>query len=318
MTTARPKGEVPDSVVERLVSDRDFTRFQTLIHREAGIWLPPAKRALLAGRLARRLRELGLASFGEYYKCVEADPGELIRMLDRITTNETHFFREPRHFEFLAQEVFPRWQAEAARGRRPCRARVWSSACSTGEEPYSLAMALLRAFPPGSGWDLEVLATDLSTEVLDRAQQALWPLGKSGEIPGVYLKAFMLRGSGPSEGMMKAGPEIRSIVRFARQNLNDESYPVVGEFDAIFCRNVLIYFDAPVKERVVGRLLGHLAQDGHLFLGHAESLSGTALPVQSVIPTVYGHAAGRAGHATKQAAGDLAVRAARLEGVNPR
>ena len=301
MIGSHPHDEAPGSELERLVGDRDFARFQALIHREAGIWLAPVKRALLAGRLARRLRELGLASFGEYYQRVEADPAELVRMLDRVTTNETHFFREPRHFDFLVEEVFPRWQAEAARRSRPKRARIWSAACSTGEEPYSLAMALLRAFPPGSGWDLEILATDLSTRVLERAEQAVWPLEKSREIPDAYLKAFMLRGSGPSEGMMKAGPEIRSIVRFARQNLNDESYPALGEFDAVFCRNVLIYFDAPIKDRVVDHLLAHLAPDGNLFLGHAESLSGTTLPVRSVFPTVYGHAAGHAaGHGVRQ------------------
>jgi chemotaxis protein methyltransferase CheR len=293
MTAGCSQGEGPAGSVERLVGDRDFARFQALIHREAGIWLAPMKRVLLAGRLARRLRELGLSSFGEYYQRVEADAVERVRMLDHVTTNETHFFREPRHFEFLAGEVFPRWQAEAAQGRRPRRVRVWSAACSTGEEPYSIAMALLRAFPAGSGWDLEILATDLSTRVLDRARQAVWPLEKSREIPDADLRAFMLRGAGPSEGMMKAGPEIRSLVRFARQNLNDASYPPFGAFDAVFCRNVLIYFDAPTKEQVVRRLLGHVAPEGYLFLGHAESLSGTSLPVRSIFPTAYCHGAGQ-------------------------
>jgi chemotaxis protein methyltransferase CheR len=208
-------------------------------------------------------------------------------MLDHVTTNETHFFREPRHFELLAADVFPRWSADAAAGRRPRRARIWSAACSTGEEPYSLAMALLRAFPPGSGWDLEILATDLSTRVLDRARAALWPLEKAKEIPDADLKAFMLRGTGSQEGLMKAGPELRELVRFQRLNLNDAAYPGVGEFDLVLCRNVLIYFDAPTKERVVGRLLEHLAPDGLLFLGHAESVVGTGLPLQPVVPTVY-------------------------------
>ena len=289
--TAECSHEGQAGSAERLVGDRDFARFQALIHHEAGIWLAPVKRALLAGRLGKRLRELHLASFGEYYQRVEADAAERVTMLDLVTTNETHFFREPRHFEFLTQEVFPRWQAEAAAGRRARRARVWSAACSTGEEPYSLAMVLLAAFPPSSGWELEVLATDLSTRVLDRARDAVWHMEKRSEIPDEYLKAFMLRGAGASEGLMKAGPEIRSIVRFARQNLNDPSYPPFGAFDAVFCRNVLIYFDAPIKERVVARLLEHLAPEGHLFLGHAESLSGTQLPVRSLFPTVYGHGA---------------------------
>jgi chemotaxis protein methyltransferase CheR len=210
-------------------------------------------------------------------------------MLDHVTTNETHFFREPRHFELLAEEVFPRWRAEADEGRRPRRLRVWSAACSTGEEPYSLAMAFLRAFPPGSAWTADILATDLSTRVLDRARDAVWPLDKSREIPAADLKTFMLRGTGSQEGLMRAGPELRALVRFGRLNLNDASYGDLGEFDLVFCRNVLIYFDPPTKERVVGRLLGHLAPDGLLFLGHAESLSGTSLGVAPVIPTVYRH-----------------------------
>ncbi|GEJ58401.1 CheR family methyltransferase [Anaeromyxobacter diazotrophicus] len=281
----------PTLAPERAIAARDFAKFQALIHREAGIWLAPEKQMLLVGRLGRRVRELGLGSFDAYYQRVEADPDERVRMLDHITTNETHFFREPRHFELLEEQVFPRWIAEAARGARPRRARVWSAACSTGEEPYSLAMALLRAFPPGSGWELEILATDLSTRVLERARAAVWPLEKSREIPVDHLKAYMWKGTGTQEGLMKAGPELRALVRFARLNLVDEVDASTGRFDLIFCRNVLIYFDAPTKQRVVARLLRHLATDGQLFLGHAESLSGMGLPVRSEVPTVYSHAA---------------------------
>ncbi len=271
----------------RSVSDVEFERFQALVHREAGIWLSPVKKALLAGRLAKRLRELGLASYGDYYEIVRADEAERTHMLDCICTNETHFFREPRHFEVLAECVYPAWQAEADAGRRPRRIRAWSAACSTGEEPYTLAMSLLRAFPPGSGWDIEILATDLSTRVLERARQAVWPIVKSREIPPACLKAFMLRGTGSQEGRMKAGPEIRSLVRFARLNLNEEAYPAAGQFDLLFCRNVLIYFDAATKARVIDRLLGHLAPAGLLFLGHAESLGSAADRLRTVIPTVY-------------------------------
>ncbi len=284
----------PGGEIGQLIGDEEFARFQALIHGEAGIWLAPVKRTLLVGRLSGRLRELGLTSFGEYYERVTADEAERARMLDRVTTNETHFFREPRHFEFLAEEVFPRWHAEAEEGGRPRRLRIWSAACSSGEEPYSLAMAALRAFPPGSGWDLEILATDLSTRVLDLAQKAVWPLEKSREIPEAELKAFMLRGTGPLRGTMKAGPELRELVHFARLNLNDAEYPAIGEFDLVFCRNVLIYFDAASKEQVVGQLLEHLAPSGYLFLGHAESLSCTAFPVKSIIPNIYAHREARA------------------------
>ena len=275
--------------LQELVSEQEFARFQALIHREAGIWLASNKRALLAGRLARRVRELGLPSFRAYRELVERDDAERVRMLDRITTNETHFFREPRHFEFLAGEVFPRWRAEAAEGLRPRRARIWSAACSTGEEPYSIAMSLLRAFPPGSGWELEVLATDLSTRVLQQAEDAVWPIDKAVEIPEAARRAFMLRGTGPHAGIMKAGPELRALVRFQRLNLNERAYPDIGVFDAVFCRNVFIYFDGRTKDAVTGRLLERLEPSGYLFLGHAESLSGSLHPVRGVMPTVYVH-----------------------------
>jgi chemotaxis protein methyltransferase CheR len=266
------------------VSDRDFTRFQALINQEAGIWLAPVKKALLVGRLARRLRELGLASYAAYYDLVAQDERERIRMLDAICTNETHFFREPRHFEFLAEQVLPSWKAEADAGRRPRRVRVWSAACSTGEEPYSLAMALLAGLP---GFEVEILATDLSTKVLARAEAALWSIEKAKEIPQAYLKAYMLKGYGSQDGLMKAGPEIRAPIRFSRLNLSHETYPGIGQFDLVFCRNVLIYFDRDTKEKVIGRLLDRLQPHGYLFLGHAESLGGSTGRARAIIPTVY-------------------------------
>ncbi len=266
------------------LTDREFEAFQRLVHAEAGIWLAPVKRALLVGRLARRLRELGLGSYGDYHDLVVADPAEKVRMLDAICTNETHFFREPRHFELLQERVFPEWRAAADAGRRPRRVRVWSAACSTGEEPYSIAMALLAAFP--SGWDLHVLASDLSTKVLDRARAAVWPIEKATEIPEPHRKAFMLRGYGAHEGEMKAGPELRALISFDRVNLNGDAWPA-GPFDLVFCRNVLIYFDRATKVRVVERLLGRLDPAGYLCLGHAESLGGLTARARAVVPTVY-------------------------------
>lgn len=262
-----------------------FRRFQSLILGESGIRLADVKKALLTGRLSRRLRELGLTSFGEYLRRVEAEEPERIRMLDLITTNETRFFRESKQFELLDSDVLPRWADEAAEGKRPRRIRVWSAGCSTGEEPYSLAMLLLSHFP--RDWDLEILATDLSTRALARARAAVWPLTRSNEIPPAFLRTFMLRGTGPEDGKMKAGPEIRAFVRFERLNLNGASYEVQGTFDLILCRNVLIYFDAEGKHRVIGRLLDHLAPAGFFLVGHAESLNGITDRVRAVIPSVY-------------------------------
>jgi chemotaxis protein methyltransferase CheR len=267
------------------ISDPDFAKYQALVNREAGIWLSPVKKALLVGRLARRLRELSLTTYAEYYERVTEDPAERTKMVDAICTNETHFFREPRHWEFLAGTVYPQWQEQADAGKRERRVRAWSAACSSGEEPYSLAMSLLTAFP--TGWSLDVLATDLSTKILDRARAATWPIGKSSEIPEPYLKAFMLKGYGDYDGTMRAGPEIRSLIRFEKLNLNGDEWPQAGAFDLVFCRNVLIYFDRTTKEKVVNRLLDRLVPTGHLFLGHAESLGGFTDRVHSIIPTVY-------------------------------
>ncbi len=273
---------------QRDISPGEFALFQCLVQREAGIYLSEIKQSLLVGRLARRLRELGLPSFGAYYKVVQSDEAERVRMLDCLCTNETHFFREPRQFEYLREELWPVWSAEAAAGRRQRRIRAWSAACSTGEEPYSLAMALLTAFPAGSGWELQILATDLSTRVLERAQQAIWPLEKSREIPGAALQRFMLRGVGSQQGRMKAGPELRALVRFERLNLNGGRYPLPTDFDLILCRNVLIYFRPDSKARVIAGLLDHLAPGGRLLLGHAESLIGLTDRVRSLGPNVYG------------------------------
>ncbi len=280
------------AVTGRSISDEEFHSFQQLIQRESGIYLAEHKKALLVGRLNKRLRELGIDSFSDYYRQVskKGQREELVHMLDCICTNETQFFREPQHFEFLEQQVFPQWETGANSGTRGKHIRAWSAACSTGEEPYSLAMTLLQRFPASSGWRIEILASDLSTRALSRACQGIWSIDKSRDIPQRHLKSFMLKGKRAKEGIMAAGPEIRSVVKFIRLNLNDAPYPVSGVFDLIFCRNVLIYFDAESKADVVHRLMNHLAPEGYLLLGHAESLTGVSDRVRRVIPTVCTHA----------------------------
>lgn len=272
------------------LSDRVFRSFQRLIHDEAGILLGESKRALMIGRLAGRVRELGLPSFGEYYRRLREDGVERAVMLDRIVTNETRFFREPKQFQFLEDRVFPAWADAARGGARRRRIRAWSAACSTGEEPYSVAMALLARFPAADGWEVEVHATDLSTRALARARAAVWPIGRANDIPGPYLSAFMLRGKGSKQGCMKAYRGLREHVRFDRLNLNAPAYAVPGPFDLVFCRNVLIYFDPAGRAAVIEKLLRHLAPHGYLLLGHAESLTGLNDLVRSVGPTVYAHA----------------------------
>jgi chemotaxis protein methyltransferase CheR len=272
----------------RPITGREFGLFLRIIHREAGIHLADGKRALVAGRLAPRMRALGLTTYSEYHDRVVADPGgEMVMMLDAICTNETQFFREPNHFELLECAIRAEWEAAAAAGRRPKLIRAWSAACSTGEEPYTLAMVLLGLFPPGSGWTVQVVGSDLSTRVLDRARKGIWPIKKAQAIPVHYRRAFMLKGAGPQKGLMKAGPALREVVTVHRVNLAQEPYPSLGEFDLIFCRNVLIYFDPEGRSKVVGRLLRYLKPTGYLFLGHSEGLTGAGHPLRSVAPSVY-------------------------------
>ena len=275
------------------IGDQEFDLFQKLIYRSAGIHLSVAKRTLLEARLAKRIRELGLDSFSAYYDYLGRDGrgAELGELLDRIATNETHFFREPLQFEFLEETLFRQWQAETACGARSKHLRVWSAGCATGEEPFSVAMTLLDHFPTRAGWRIEIFATDLSSRALRAARAAVWPIAKAKEIPPGYLKRFMLRGTGSQQGNMKAGPEVLGVARFEQLNLHDEAYPPIGSFDLILCRNVLIYFDAASRAGVIERLLDHLAPTGNLFVGHAESLAAMSERVRYVVPTVYCHAA---------------------------
>jgi chemotaxis protein methyltransferase CheR len=271
------------------VSPALFQKFQKLIYAETGIWLGSSKTALLCGRLFRRLRALGIDSLAKYYECVAQTDQieERAQMIDAITTNETRFFREPRQFEFMVQKVFPRWRADAERGSRPKRLRIWSAGCSSGEEPYTAAMLLEKYLPAEQGWDIRLLATDISNRVLDKARKGIYPMARSAELPRDLLHSFMLRGTAEREGEMKVKVEIQQMVDFRRLNLDQECELVDGPFDAIFCRNVLIYFDAASKHRVVANLCRHLINNGLLFVGHAENLNSMFSQLKSLEPTIY-------------------------------
>lgn len=269
------------------ITNREFALFQSFIHRRTGIHLPEAKKALVVARLSRRLRTLGLPSFTAYFERVEHDAEEQTVMLDSICTNETRFFREPRQFEFLELMVLPEWRRRGEEGLVPKRIRAWSAACSTGEEPYSLAMLLRAHFPAESGWTVEILASDISTKVLAAAREGVWPIDRAQDIPPEYRRAYMLRGVRAEEGKMRAQPAVRSLIEFRRLNLNDDAYAVDGPFDLIFCRNVLIYFDRETKAAVIERLARHLSPTGILFLGHSETLHGAAHALKHIGPTAY-------------------------------
>ncbi len=283
----------PDSFLEQppqlSVSPALFQKFQKLIYSETGIWLGNSKTALLCGRLFRRLRELEIPTLKEYFEQVSQpeQEEERARMIDAITTNETRFFREPRQFEFLEKTIFPRWRNEAEQGTRPRRLRIWSAGCSSGEEPYTLAMLAAARLPLEEGWDVRVLATDISNRVLEKAGRGIYPITRSAELPEPILHRFMLRGTGEREGEMKVKNEIQGMVAFRRSNLSQETSVAEAPFDAIFCRNVLIYFDAASKQRVVTNLVRQLIPNGLLFVGHAENLTNMTDELSSLESTIY-------------------------------
>jgi chemotaxis protein methyltransferase CheR len=208
-------------------------------------------------------------------------------MIEAITTNETHFFREPKHFEFLAEEMIPRWRAHAEQKRGSKTLRIWSAGCSSGEEPYSVAMVLAASLPQSDGWEAQVLATDISARVLATACRGIYPAAKSNDIPKEFLYRFMLKGIGTQQGHVKVDPEIQQMVQFGRINLSQGPYPIGVPFDLIFCRNVLIYFDHSSKRNVVNNLAKCLSADGLLLIGHAENLNGLTPSVRSLAPTIY-------------------------------
>jgi chemotaxis protein methyltransferase CheR len=263
-------------MLDASLSDSEFADFQQMIFSIAGISMSPAKKALVAGRLAKRLKHHGLGSYGAYFRMLSQQQDEMQIAVDLLTTNETYFFREPKHFDFLRDKVLPRHP----HGRV---FRVWSAACSSGEEPYTLAMLLADKLGDAP-W--EVFGSDISTQVLDKARRGLYPMERARGIPPALLRAHCLKGVGSQEGQLLVDPALRKRVAFSQINLN-EPLPEVGEFDVIFLRNVMIYFQAETKRQVVARLLTKLRPGGYFIVGHSESLNGLADGLQTVAPSIY-------------------------------
>jgi len=238
----------------------DFARVRALIYRAAGIALAPAKMDMVYSRLARRIRARELSSFAQYLALVEGGGEELEGFINALTTNQTSFFREPHHFRILAERL-----AKLPAGRPPS---IWSCASSSGEEPYSIAMTALesaRSVP-------RILATDIDTGVLARAREGVYPIDQLQQVPAELQRRFFLRGEGSNQGMVRVKEELRRLVSFRRLNLKEESWPMRGHFDFIFCRNVMIYFDQPTQKALLRRIASLLRPDGLLFVGHSESL----------------------------------------------
>jgi chemotaxis protein methyltransferase CheR len=270
------------------LSPRDFHLLSSFIQREVGIQLPPAKRVLLESRLRKRLRALGLAKFRDYTDRVfgpDRDEGELIHLIDAVTTNKTDFFREPHHFDYLARVAIPALLEDATReSARPLR--VWSAASSTGEEPYTLAMVLSEcAERRPMGW--HVIATDISTAVLERAQRAIYSEAVAEPIPATLKFKYLLRSRDREKALVRIVPGLRQKVTFQRLNLLSRHYSIPGPVDVIFCRNVFIYFDRKTQEQILFRFFDLLRPGGFVFLGHSETTNGLSVPLVQIAPTVY-------------------------------
>ena len=260
------------------ISDTEFSRFQRFIYDAAGITMSSAKKALVCGRLSKRLQAHKLDTFGDYFELLSSGRAadEVQTAVDLLTTNETYFFREPKHFEML------RSLATAAAGQaQPFR--VWSAASSSGEECYSMAMVLADCLGDAS-WD--VVGTDISRRVLQRARTGHYPLERTRHIPAAYLKRFCLRGTGEQEGTLLVDRRLRQRVSFAHVNLNTD-LPRLGMFDVVFLRNVMIYFNGDTKRQVVARVLSLLKPGGHFCIGHSESLNDISTAVQQLAPSIY-------------------------------
>jgi chemotaxis protein methyltransferase CheR len=270
------------------LSGKDFLKLSELIQSHIGIRMPESKKVMLESRLHKRLRALSLESFPRYCEYLFSEHGfdkELPYLFDVITTNKTDFFREPVHFEHLVEYVLP--ELLSGNHHRIRRLSFWSAGCSTGEEPYSLAMVLQDYRERVAGFDLTIHATDISTQVLDTARLAVYNQEKADPIPLPFKKKYLLRSKDKTRMVVRIAPEIRSLVQFKRLNLMEHNYATIPEVDVIFCRNVIIYFDRPTQELLIRKFYRYLRVGGYLFLGHSETLCGISIPLVTVLPTVY-------------------------------
>jgi chemotaxis protein methyltransferase CheR len=264
-----------------------FQQFSRLVYEQCGINLHEGKKALLQARLNKRLRMTGIDSYKEYYEYITsgANTCEFVNFLDSISTNLTYFFRETQHFDFLNRVALPKLIAEK-RKEGSTKIRIWSAGCSTGEEPYSLAMCVLSQLPDSAKWDFRILATDISTRVLETACQGVYSEEKVKKVPPALRHYFQKVGCEGGNSSFQITPEVKRLVTFCRLNLK-EPYPFKGPFDFIFCRNVMIYFDKRTQEELVNKMACFLGSEGYFCVGHSESLTGLMHKLTYVQPAVY-------------------------------
>ncbi|MFN8588881.1 MAG: CheR family methyltransferase [Burkholderiaceae bacterium] len=292
------------------LSDADFRVLRDLIYEKSGITLSDSKKQLVTSRLARRLRARGLTSYRDYYEFVmRRDPqgDELREMLNAITTNKTDFFREKHHFDFMASTFFPEC-IERAKQTGERRLRIWSAGCSTGEEPYTLAMTFLDAFPNNGQWSLELLATDLDTQVLERAQAGVYSEEVIAPVSADLQKRYFRRGTGANSGKVRVSDALRQMITFRQLNFVEHPWWVKGPFDLILCRNVMIYFNQDTQRTIVENFGQRLRPDGYLFIGHSETLSGLNHLFEPLRGTIY----------RRRGAGESESRPSAARGAEPR
>ncbi len=271
------------------LTKRDFQQLSSFIYNNLGIKMPAGKSTMLTGRLTKRLRALDLSSFSEYCDFLFSPEGleeEMVHLINVITTNKTDFFREPSHFSYMTQTALPALQnLQNFSGRNSLK--IWSAGCSTGEEPYTLAMVLAEVQANQPTLRFDILATDISTRVLDIARRAVYPMGLIAPVTPLLRKKYLLKGVNKKNPQVRIVPELRKRVRFGRLNFMDEDFGLPEMVDIIFCRNVIIYFDKETQEKLMVKFCRYLNQGGYLFLGHSESLHGYDTPLVQVAPTIY-------------------------------
>jgi len=267
------------------MDDESFTRISSYVTREYGIKLPVNKRSMLESRLNKKVKSLGLDDYKQFVDHIFSDEGreDLFHVIDLITTNKTDFFRESAHFHFLTEEYLPHYQSTFGRNNL----KIWSAGCSTGEEPYTLIMALeeYRKRRPEVAYSL--LASDVSIRVIQTAFQGIYDIEKIAPVPIELKRGYFMR-SKSNPKLVRVKPQFRKKLQFKRINFMDNQFGLPkADFDVIFCRNVLIYFDKPTQERVIHKFCSHLKPGGLLFLGHSESIIGMNVPLKQIRPTVY-------------------------------
>jgi len=274
-----------------LMSNRDFLRLSSFIEKEYGIKLPPQKKVMLESRIRKRLRALEMDSFDQYCDYLFNSKGvedEIVQLVNVVTTNKTDFFRESNHFEYLIQKAMPSLITRYGSGVGKTF-MVWSAGCSTGEEPYTLAMVLSEFAEkfPGLGFTFTIVATDISTQVLGWAKQAVYEEDKVEPVPLSLRKKYLLRNKDRELQLVRIAPELRALVKFRRVNLLDHEFGFRESLDIIFCRNVLIYFERNIQEAILQKMYRLLGPGGYLFLGHSETVTGLNIPFTTVAPTIY-------------------------------